>query len=334
MTSSFQSRQPKSKKLGYLGHRPKGVPEKDTSNDKLKKRASRVVKAYQKGTKLSNVKGVAAVLDEDNKRRADRVAKVRRRMLRGSRFSLNDTEGLDDDEVGAPVSEEKKVWHKAFLDLLAKEPEDDNISVAESSDDELDYNQTHARFESGEIRKRKREDEEKEISPKKAKKQAMSELIAKQKAQKAEQAKAQYIQNEMLNVLDEQYNEIRDSLDVRKPGEEIVGEGIIDYRSQKQIQIEEDFDRLVGLLRTDARGVAAERVKTPAELAREKAAKLEKIEQERQAKLRAVADSTEDLSDSGGDDDDDQNGSSDLDEDSDDEGQNGHSDAELEEDDD
>jgi len=115
---------------------------------------------------------------------------------------------------------------------------------------------------------------------KKTKKEAMDEIIAKSKAFKAERRKDKEENEDLLEELDGQFDDIRALLNPSKGPTK-------DKDSKKPaLDAHDDYEAKRRALVFDYRSKATDRLKSPAEEARDEAARLQKLEEERLRRMR------------------------------------------------
>lgn len=174
---------------------------------------------------------------------------------------------LEDEELthlGQSLGEIDK-----FEDVQLSDDEDDVMDKTEEADDvrELHF---------GGFLTKKRTDDEQISGKQKSKKEIMEEVVAKAKIKKHERQMAKEETVTLTDKLDQDWKNMRNLISLKAPN------------TEEAVSKVDDYDIAVRQLAFEIKGKATDRLKSEQEIAKEEQKRLEKLELERQRRMRGL----------------------------------------------
>uniref|UniRef100_A0A0G4HXP0 Nucleolar protein 14 n=1 Tax=Chromera velia CCMP2878 TaxID=1169474 RepID=A0A0G4HXP0_9ALVE len=289
MVNPFEEKQNKKRHFNVIndkvkGEKKKGAKARAAQTSERKRQLLSDYKADSKSNKFVDKRfgeGDQSIGAEE--RALKRFQNLRQKKAKKN-FSLSDQPG--GGEGGLSLTHGgKPLEHLGDDDLIG------DLGSEDFSDGGEDAHLAEARFGGGEKKGAKRdrggeegeeeededEDEEggKEGQPKKTRREVYAEIVAKSKLAKAAKAREKMEMDDRLTALDSEWKGLQGLLQFRGTREEEK------QKERESGQGPDEFDKLAATLQFEARAKAAERLKTPEEIAKDKAERLKKKEAER-----------------------------------------------------
>ncbi|XP_010932890.2 uncharacterized protein [Elaeis guineensis] len=298
------------RKFDILGKKRKGEERRVglARSLAIEKRKKTLLKEYEESTKSSKFLDKRIGEKDDTLQEFDKaVMRMQRerqlKLKRTSKYNLSD--GEEDDSSMPQVDD--------FEDEIAPDDDDDAFLGTERSANSSKHLSLHLMPDSSET---SLPDEEEKTY--KSKKQVMLEIISKSKYYKAQKAKDREEDEHLMEKLDKDFTSLAQTdalLSLTQPSKmnalkallnksdgiqsSKASSGSADKESSVKKEQPDSYDKLVKELVLDRRAQPSDRTKTSEEIAQEERERLEKLEEERQKRMLATDDTSDEDSDGG-----------------------------------